>query len=120
MDLPGSGVIQLLPGANSQGLANLGVKNCEPYIEAINNGIIRGLFIFCVFVKNINLQPLEFLCVHDMYLTDTAGKAHIVFPAPGFGEYEGSYTSADGKTQRLHKAIDSQGIGVADLLGKLA
>jgi len=104
----GHGVIALLPDANSQGLINLGVKPYEEYLEAIENKTIRGLFVFGENTDKINLSNLEFLAVQDMHMTDTAKQANVVFPALSAAEKNGTFTSVDGKTQKLNKAIENQ------------
>jgi len=107
-DATRSGIIQLLPRANSQGLINLGIKPREDYVNAINSGKIRGLFIFGGDAVDVDLAALDFLAVQDLHMTDTAAKAQVVFPASSFAELNGSYTSADGKVQKLQKAVECQ------------
>jgi len=93
-----TGIIQLLPDANSQGLINMGVKPREGYIEAIKSGRIRGLFIYGEDVNDVSLASLDFLAVQDFYMTTAAAMAHVVFPGSSFFESQGTYTSADGRT----------------------
>ena len=104
---PRDGIIQLLPGANSQGLANLGVGTGEELSRAIDAGEIRGLFIFGENATAIDLEKLDFLAVQDLCLTDTAWLADIVFPASSFAETSGSFTAADEKTQQVRQAVNS-------------
>ena len=96
---PGSGVIRLLPEANSRGLINLGIKPRESFLRATAAGEIRGLFVFG---EDID-EPitLDFLAVRDLRMTETAKRANVVFPAPSFAEKSGSFTGADGKTREL-------------------
>jgi len=105
-DKPRNGVIQLLPGANSQGLSDLGIESGEDYFRAIVDGEIRGLFIFGEEVPGIDLGTLDFLAVQDLHMTDTAMQADVVFPASSFAEIRGSFTSADGKVQVVRPAVD--------------
>jgi formate dehydrogenase major subunit len=106
------GIIQLLPGANSQGLIDLGVESGDDYYQAIADGKIRGLFIFGEEV-DIDFDKLDFLAVQDLYMTKTANQADVVFPAASFAEVSGSYTSTDGKVQELKPAIKNP-ISVGD------
>ena len=103
---PRNGMLQLLPEANSQGLADLGVKPREECVQAIADGKIRGLFIFGEDPTDAGLDSLDFLAVQALHMTDAAAKAHVVFPASSFAESGGSYTSADGRTQKFPKAVD--------------
>jgi len=47
------------------------------------------------------LDALDFLVVSDLFLTDTAQYAHVVFPAAGFSEKEGTFTSLDRRVQKV-------------------
>ncbi|MCL2873935.1 MAG: FAD-dependent oxidoreductase [Defluviitaleaceae bacterium] len=102
-----SGIIQLLPDANSQGLINLGVNPREEYVDAVNKGEIRGLFVFGEDIDAFDLDKLEFLAVQDLHKTNTTDKADVVFPASSFAETAGSFTNVDCETQCVRKALDS-------------
>jgi NADH-quinone oxidoreductase subunit G len=52
---------------------------------------------------------LELLIVHEMFLTDTAKVADVVFPAASAYEKEGSVTNTSGEIQLLHKAAEVMG-----------
>jgi formate dehydrogenase major subunit len=98
-------VIQLLPGANSQGLSDLGVKTGEELCSALGEGKIRGLLIFGEDVPVTALAALDFLAVQDLHLTETAKQAEVVLPAAAFSEISGSFTGADGRIRKLKPAI---------------
>jgi predicted molibdopterin-dependent oxidoreductase YjgC len=51
------------------------------------------------------LEEVEFLVVQDLFLTDTAKKAHVVLPVASFAEKDGTYTSVDRRIQRVNRAI---------------
>jgi NADH-quinone oxidoreductase subunit G len=55
------------------------------------------------------LGRLELLVVHDMFLTETAQRADVVFPAASSYEKDGTLTNTAGEVQRTHRAIDPQG-----------
>lgn len=55
------------------------------------------------------LEGLEFLVVQDMFLTPTARLAHLVLPATGLAEKQGSVTSLERRVQRLEPAVDPPG-----------
>ena len=55
------------------------------------------------------LESLDFFVVQDMFLTDTAQKAHVVFPAAAFTEVDGFFTNSDRRIQRIRKAADPPG-----------
>ena len=55
------------------------------------------------------LEDLEFMVVQDIFLTATAELADVVFPAAGWGESEGTFTSSERRVQRVRKAVDPPG-----------
>ncbi len=52
---------------------------------------------------------LELLIVHEMFLTETAKQADVVFPAASAYEKEGTVTNTSGEVQLLHKAAEVMG-----------
>lgn len=72
-------------------------------INEIASGKIRALYVaganpaisepHASFVDWM-LQKLDFLVVHDAFMTKTARRAHILFPAAVVGEKEGTFTNA--------------------------
>jgi len=101
-----SRILQLLPGSNSQGLINLGIKTSSELAQSIEKGEIRGLFIFGENPKETDLSKIEFLAVHDFHLTETAELAHAVIPAAHITEKSGSFISADGKIQAFKPVFE--------------
>jgi formate dehydrogenase major subunit len=106
-DKPGSGVIQLLPGANSQGLANLGVRCRGDFLRAVEGGTVRGLLVFGEEIEGADLSAIEFLAVQDLHITEAARQADAVLPASSYAETEGSFTGADNKARELKAAVAS-------------
>ncbi len=51
------------------------------------------------------LDNLDFLVVQDIFLTETAARAHVVLPAASFAEKEGTFTNTDRRVQKVNKAI---------------
>lgn len=93
----------------------------KPATEVWDNvlsGNIRGLYIFgedpAVADPNIAhvqkaLEMAEFLVVQDIFLTDTARAADVVFPAACYAEKEGTFTNTERRVQRVRKAVDPPG-----------
>jgi NADH-quinone oxidoreductase chain G len=54
-----------------------------------------------------NLKSLDCLVVQDIFLTETAELADVVFPALTWTEKEGTYTNLERRVQLLRKAVDS-------------
>jgi NADH-quinone oxidoreductase subunit G len=51
------------------------------------------------------LQNAGFLIVQELFLTETAQLADVVFPARAFTEREGTYTSGERRVQRYYPAV---------------
>jgi formate dehydrogenase major subunit len=51
------------------------------------------------------LEKLDLLVVADLFLTETARRAHIVLPAAGWGEKDGTFTNTERRVQRLRPAV---------------
>src|SRR3989442_6435381 len=60
-------------------------------------------------------QELEFLAVHDLFLTETARYADVVLPGSSFAEKTGTFVNTERRIQIGRKAIDSPGDARADL-----
>jgi predicted molibdopterin-dependent oxidoreductase YjgC len=61
------------------------------------------------------LNKVEFLAVADLYLTETAQLADVVFPACSFLEKDGTFTSIERRVQRVRKVIEPVGESRSDL-----
>lgn len=104
---PRAGIVQLRPNANSQGLADLGIKKRGDLKRGIQSGEIKGLFVFGEDISGIDLSGLQFLAVQDLQMTETAKQADVVFPAQSFAEQDGSFTNTVGKRQAVRAAVHS-------------
>jgi formate dehydrogenase alpha subunit len=60
------------------------------------------------------LKSLYLLIVQDIALTETAKFAHVILPASSWAEKDGTYTNAEGITQKLKKVIDPTGQSLPD------
>ncbi len=61
-----------------------------------------------------SLEALEFLVVQDIFLTETAQLADVVFPAASFAEKDGTFTNTERRVQRVRKAVEPPGDALAD------
>ncbi len=55
------------------------------------------------------LSDLDFLAVSDIFLTETAAFADVVFPAASFAEKWGTVTNSERRVQLMHQAIEPLG-----------
>ncbi len=70
-----------------------------------------------------SLKAFDFLIVQDIFLTETAKFAHLIFPGSCFAEKSGTFTNTERRFQLLRKAFDPPGNAKEDfeilcLLGK--
>ena len=61
------------------------------------------------------LGKAGFLAVADLYLTETAELANVVFPASSFLEKDGTFTSIERRVQRVRKVFEPVGESRSDL-----
>jgi NADH-quinone oxidoreductase subunit G len=116
--------------ANSRGAADMGVlpdhgpgyshvaksgMTAPQMVEAAQNGKLKALYV-------VGANPLahygtlgygrgkaELLVVHELFMTETAMQADIVFPATSAYEKDGTVTNTSGEVQRLQKAAEVMG-----------
>ncbi len=56
-----------------------------------------------------SLEHLDFLVVQDIFLTETAQYADVVFPACAFIEKEGTATNTERRVQPMHRVLEPKG-----------
>jgi len=87
-------------------------------INAAAEGDVRGLYVMgenpMMSDPDLNhvrqaLQNLDFLCVQDIFLSETAQLADVVLPAASFAEKEGTFTNTERRVQRVRKAVPPPG-----------
>ncbi len=84
-------------------------------VEAAQNGKLKALYVMGANpllhfgTLGFGRGKLELLIVHEMFLTETAKLADIVFPAASAYEKEGTVTNTSGEIQLLHKAAEVMG-----------
>jgi formate dehydrogenase alpha subunit len=60
------------------------------------------------------LEALDLLVVQELFMTETARRAHLVLPAAGFLEQDGTFTSGERRIQRVRAAVRAPGEARAD------
>jgi len=92
---PGLTAPQMIEAAQAGKLGALYVMGANPLAHYGTLGFGRG--------------KLQLLIVQEMFLTETALQADIVFPAASAYEKDGSVTNTAGEIQLLHKAAEVMG-----------
>jgi len=101
--------------------AKLSPKNGLTLTAAINeahHGHLKGLIVIgenpMVSDPDLHhveeaLEKVDFLMVQDIFLTETAQLADVVFPGVSFAEKDGTFSNTERRVQRVRKAINPRG-----------
>jgi formate dehydrogenase alpha subunit len=82
--------------------------------DAILKGDIKGLYVMgenpLLSEPNLEhfrkaLEKVEFLVVQDIFLSETAWMADVVFPGAAFAEKDGTFTNTERRVQRVRQAV---------------
>jgi len=122
----GAGVNLLRGKSNAQGAMDMG---CVPegngagvpaMIAGAASGRIKAMYVMGENLASAGtnvaeaLGKLDFLVVQDLFLTETAAKAHVVLPSAAFAERDGTFTNSERRVQRVRKAVEPVGSSKAD------
>src|SRR3989441_3475679 len=55
------------------------------------------------------IGQLDFLVVQDLFMHETAERAHVFLPAAAFAEKEGTFTNSERRVQRVRQALPAPG-----------
>jgi formate dehydrogenase alpha subunit len=86
--------------------------------EAAREGRIRGLWIQGEDIAQSDpsqervieaLEGLDLLVVQELFMTETARRAHLVLPAAGALEQDGTFTNGERRIQRVRRAVAPPG-----------
>jgi predicted molibdopterin-dependent oxidoreductase YjgC len=55
------------------------------------------------------IGQLDFLVVQDLFMHETAERAHVFLPAAAFAEKEGTFTNSERRVQRVRAAVEPPG-----------
>jgi NADH-quinone oxidoreductase subunit G len=105
------------PGAFAEypGLPAVAGKTMTRMFEAAGKGELGALLIVGANpVSSLGVNPADlkntFVVVEDMFLTETAALADVVFPAASLYEKSGTVTNTFGDVQMVRKAADRAGV----------
>ncbi len=94
-DKNGLMIIDMFDKANTGELKAMYILGENPVLTDPNSNHIRS-----------GLENLDFLVVHELFLTETAEYADVILPAASFAETDGTFTSTERRVQRVRKAIE--------------
>jgi len=95
---PGLTVVEIMGAALDKKIRGMYMMGENPFLSDPNVNKVRKA-----------LAALDFLCVQDIFLTETAEFADVVLPATSFFEKTGTYTNSDRRVQIGQKAIEPPG-----------
>jgi formate dehydrogenase alpha subunit len=129
---PGTGLIPLLSGANSQGLVDMGVRPGRVLSHGTSLGDMVGAmtagdrsFLYVVGADpalalpderavRAALEKVGFVVVQDSFLSGTAEHADVLLPAAVSAEDEGTFTNGERFVQRVRAAVPAAGESLPD------
>ena len=97
--------------------------NSARMMEAARGGKIKALYIWGEDPAHTHadtlkirkaLESLEFMVYQDLFLTETARYADVIFPAASFAEKDGTFTNTERRVRLIRKAIQPVGSSKAD------
>ena len=95
---PGLTVVEIIGGALAGEIQGMYMMGENPFLSEPNVNKVRKA-----------LSNLEFLCVQDIFLTETAEFADVILPATSFFEKDGTYTNSDRRVQVGCTALEAPG-----------
>jgi NADH-quinone oxidoreductase subunit G len=106
-----NGLIGVWPRANDQGAWDVGLRPADDLFTTL--GDAKAIYIAAAdpFGDDPSLvctlsEPLPaVMVVQELYLTETAKRADVVFPAQAYTEREGTFTSGERRVQRFYPAV---------------
>ena len=100
---PGLTVVEMIHAAADGNIKAMYITGEDPVLsDPDTNHVIEAM------------ENLDFLVVQDIFMSETAKYADVVFPAAGWGEQEGTFTNGERRVQRVRKAVDSPGEAKVD------
>jgi assimilatory nitrate reductase catalytic subunit len=96
----------------------------DQILDGIESGKIKGLWVIATNTAHSWIQQqrarellakLDFLVVQDMYAsTETAQQAHLVLPAAGWGEKDGTFINSERRIGVIKKVARAPGQALSD------
>jgi predicted molibdopterin-dependent oxidoreductase YjgC len=100
---PGLTVVELMHAAEAKRVRAMYIMGENPMLSDPNLEHVEHA-----------LRTLDFLCVQDIFLTETAQLAHVVLPAASWLEKDGTKTNTERRVQLIHPVITAPGEAKAD------
>ncbi|MGQ9896009.1 MAG: molybdopterin-dependent oxidoreductase [Acidobacteriota bacterium] len=109
-------LLALAEDNNAAGAFDMGLTVNAAHLEADFGGSLRAAYLAGADpVSDFGdrwravLAKLECLIVSELFLTETAKLAHVVFPAMSYAEQDGTFTNHTGQVQRVARILEGEG-----------
>lgn len=107
-----NGVIALYPRSNSLGALDMGVTPTDGGMKA-SEMLTKAKLLYVMGADPARENPAfknpGFMIVQDLFLTATAQKADVVFPASAWAERDGTFTNTERRVQYFARALEPLG-----------
>jgi predicted molibdopterin-dependent oxidoreductase YjgC len=102
---PNCGVIQMLQHNNTQTVSLMRIRsNMSRLTDDIKSGRIKGMVLAEQFIPDEEAAGmLEYAVLLDSARGPAFSLADVFLPMPGYGSFEGTYLSAEGRVQKVHQ-----------------
>ncbi|MEK7679484.1 MAG: molybdopterin-dependent oxidoreductase, partial [Deltaproteobacteria bacterium] len=109
------------PGYNQAEGAGLG---SWAMLEAASRGELDALYLAGDDIISSSPDPefaldaiskVKFLVLQDMFMSETAERAHVVLPSASFAEKDGTFTNQEGRVQLIKRLLRPPGSAKSDL-----
>lgn len=101
--VPGLTISEMLLSTAGEEIRGMYIVGANPAVSAPSLESVRK-----------RLDQLDLLIVQDLFPSETAAFADIIFPACSFTEKDGTFTNTERKVQRIRKAINPVGQSMPD------
>ncbi|MGE5299832.1 MAG: molybdopterin-dependent oxidoreductase, partial [Acidobacteriota bacterium] len=98
-EMPGLSIFGMIEAAKKGSLKAMYVMGENPVYNLPNSRDVEAA-----------LKKVDFLVVQDIFLTETAKLADVVFPALSWSEKSGTFTNMERRIQRVRKAVNREGM----------
>ena len=107
-----NGLMAAWRSGNTQGAWDMGFRPTED-LHTLRAKLSKAGLLFIAGADPAGDDPdlaravdlAAFVIVQELFLTETAKRADIVFPAQAFTEREGTYTNGERRVQRFYQAV---------------
>ncbi len=101
---------------NSVGAFDMGLAvNAADLRGHLGHAVKAAWFVGADPVSNLGddwkaaIRGLDFVAVNELFLTETAKLADVVFPVASYAEQDGTFTNHAGQVQRVARVLEGQG-----------